>query len=382
VDRGPLRVTLTVEGRTRMRDRASVLSPVSGRLDRVLVEAGGRVGAGQPIAQVRAGEAGPLDARTLEEARGRLAAAQARLAQVMAHEADAAAVAAQAMRERGRLTALLAAGAIAPRDAEQGDRAAESAALALAAVREAVRAARAERDGAAAVVATRGSLPRAGAGDMVVVRAPFDGVVLRLATRGDVVVAAGAPIAEVGAPTSLEVRAELLTTDAARVPVGAAAEVFGWVTGGEGATARLPARVLRVEPGGYTKVSALGIEEQRTDVVLALEPGGGARPRVAPAPDAVPATVPPLGDSYRVEVEILLAERTDVVRVPLAALVRDAAGWSVFVVDGGRARRRAVTPGERGGGVVAITQGLAPGEVVVAYPGDEVRDGSRVRNPD
>ncbi len=372
---GTLRSTLSADGQTTMRERVTVTAPVGGMLGAVSVDAGDRVQRGQVLATITAGPPTPLDARLAADARGRWTAANARVAQAVAALEEATTRATAAERALQRARALSGAGAVAPRDTEDAAQAAEAARLLVRSTRDALRAAQAERDAAAASVQPSASVDSARA---VPVRAPIDGVVLRVATRGRSLVAPTTPLLDLADPSTLEVAVDLLTTDAARVPVGARADVFGW-SGGEGGE-RLAAHVVRVDPGATTRISALGVEEQRTTVVLALDDGGApSRPRSVAQDGAQPRTTPALGDGFRVEVEIVLSEQPGVLQVPASALVRDPGGWAVFVVEGDRARRRSVVPGARGGGATAIERGLDAGAVVVLYPGDDVRDGTRVR---
>jgi HlyD family secretion protein len=164
-------------------------------------------------------------------------------------------------------------------------------------------------------------------------------------------------VLEVGNPALLEVVTDLLSTDAVKVAPGDTALIGGW-----GGKQLLLARVRTVEPSGFTKVSALGVEEQRVNVVADLvDPPG------------------PLGDRYRVEVQVVLWGAPDVLQLPLSALVRQAEEWAVFVVAEGRARLRPVRLGHRGEFAVELLEGIAPDEVVIRYPSDQIRDGVRVR---
>jgi HlyD family secretion protein len=186
--------------------------------------------------------------------------------------------------------------------------------------------------------------------------APAAGQVLRVLQESERTVAAGTPLVEIGDARDLEIVADVLSTDAVRVQPGAAVVVEEW-----GGGTPLRARVRRVEPSAFTKVSALGVEEQRVNVVADfVDPPG------------------PLGDGYRVEVRIVTWEADDVVRVPASALFRHADAWHVFLADGGRARRRRVDVGARAAFEAEALAGVAPGEMVVLHPGDRVDDGVRI----
>lgn len=367
--RGPLRVTLTAEGRTRVQDRYGVVAPVTGTLARIELDPGDVVDDGGTIARILPATAPLLDPRTRADAIARRDAAEARLAEAVAALARARNDRAFAAREVERVRALADAGAVAVREVEEAERALDAAQATLAAAESAVRAARAERQAAAAAVAAPQAL--AGDGGVVLVRAPAGGQVLRVLERGPGLVQAGTPLVEVGDASRLEVVADLLTQDAVHVAAGAPATIL---TG----SSEFPARVRRVEPGARTEISALGVEEQRVDVVLDFVTGTDGDSSGAAAEDAS-VGLAALGDGFRVDARIVLAEREDALRVPTSALFRDGDAWAVFVVRDGRAERRRLQIGVRGEREAEVLDGLEAGEVVVLYPGDAVRDGVRVR---
>ncbi|HEX9052855.1 MAG TPA: HlyD family efflux transporter periplasmic adaptor subunit, partial [Anaeromyxobacter sp.] len=206
---------------------------------------------------------------------------------------------------------------------------------------------------AARVALLAGAAPTA----TVDVRAPVNGAVLRVLRESAGPVAAGTPLLEVGDPSRLEVVLDLPTGDAVRVRPGQRATATGW--GG----ATLTASVRRVEPSAYTKVSPLGVEEQRVDVLL--DPSGEGWTA--------------LGDGFSVDVHVVVEEVGEAVRVPTSALVRSGEGWAVYAVENGRARRRGVEVTARGASVAAVAGGVRPGEQVLVQPGDDVEDGTRVR---
>jgi HlyD family secretion protein len=191
------------------------------------------------------------------------------------------------------------------------------------------------------------------------VRAPTDGVVLKVLAESAQVIAAGAPIAEIGDPRDMEIVVDLLSADAVRVRPGAEARIEDW--GGSGA---LAARIRRIEPSAFTKVSALGIEEQRVNVTLDLLDHYEEWER--------------LGHGFRVYVRISVWRGEDVVRVPLAALFRRGADWSVFRVVDGTARATSVTIDHRDSEYAEVTDGLAPGATVIVHPSDQVGEGVTV----
>ncbi|MEW5930249.1 MAG: HlyD family efflux transporter periplasmic adaptor subunit, partial [Gemmatimonadota bacterium] len=256
--------------------------------------------------------------------------------------------------EAERARTLAAAGALSRSAREEAELAALSRAREADAAAERVRAAAA--DVASARAALADADPSAEPRAPLEVRSPVAGRVLRVPERSARAVAAGAPLVELGDADALEVVVDVLSADAVAIRPGAPVEIGDW--GGAGT---LRGVVRRVEPSAFTRVSALGVEEQRVNVVadLAARPAG-------------------LGDNYRVEARIVTWLAPRVLRVPSGALFRDGEAWGVFVVEEGRARRRAVRVGHRGEDAVEVPGGLRAGEEVVMFPTDQVRDGVRV----
>jgi HlyD family secretion protein len=348
--RGALRVTIDGEGRSRVRDRYVVTAPVAGRLVRLALAAGDSVRAGDVVARL---DPAPLDAATLREAQARVAAARAVVAEALTRVRASEEALAQARRDAARQRELAAAGAVASRVEEESALAEHARREELAAARARVRAAEADVERAAAAL-----LHLSGRDAAIAVRAPAAGRVLRVADPSERIVAPGATLVEIGDPRRLEVVVDLLSSDAARVRAGMVALLEGW-----GDAEPVTARVRLVEPSARTKVSALGVEEQRVDVVLAVE-----------------APPPTLGDGYRVDVRIVTWEGRDVLGVPTSALVRDDAGaWGAFVVRGGRAELRPLRLGQMGTATAQVLEGLAEGEPVVLFPSDKVLPGARVK---
>ena len=341
IDRGAVRSEVTDEGRTRIHDVYVISAPVGGLLQRVMLEPGDTVARGQVIGTIAPADPALLDARVSAEASAAVAAAEASL---RAAEADLE----LKRRDHQRVTQLAARDFASPA-------AVDAAQAALDAARANVSARRAEVQRARA--AAGGGSARARA--VTPVRSPASGRVLRLLQESEAVVPAGVSIMEIGDPADLEVVAEFLSEDAVRMRPGAAAYVEAW--GGDSA---IPARVSRIEPYAHTKVSALGVEEQRVNVILRLDD---------------PAHAPALGHGFRVDARIVLSEAENVVRVPVDALIRDGERWSVFRVLDGRARLAAVEVGEGGGQYREITRGLGEGDSVVVFPSEALGDGDRVR---
>ncbi|MFL5395795.1 MAG: efflux RND transporter periplasmic adaptor subunit [Myxococcales bacterium] len=352
VARGPFEVTVSETGRTRVRNRYAVSAPVSGALSRIGLRPGDAVEGGQLVARIVPAEPPLLDARTRAEALSRLRAAEASRGRAAAQLDRASTQLAFARTEAERQRKLVAAGSVPERalDAAQAEERARGG-EALAA-NFAVQAADAEVEAARATVAAVSGRGKAQA--EAIVRAPARGVVLRVLQQSEAPVAAGTPLLEIGEPDELEVVVDLLTQDAMRVLPGAPARIAG--LGGED----LPAHVRRVEPSGFTRLSALGVEEQRVCVLL----------------DAS-ERVPRLGDGYRVEVAITVFSAADVLQVPASAVFRSGSSWSLFVAEGSRVRLRVVELGQRNEAAVQVLAGVRAGERVLLHPSDRVREGSR-----
>jgi HlyD family secretion protein len=356
VSTGPLMVTVDEEGQTRVRDRFVVSAPVYGRVLRIELEPGDRVERGQEVARLRAEPPPLLDARTRAEAEAAVASAQAALGRARAEEQRTRAALTQAQRELQRARELAAAELATRQLVDTREAEAETAAEAANAARFAVQAAAAEVDRARARVDS-GSADSAGR--VVDIPSPADGVVLRRVRESESVVPAGEALVEIGDPSQLEIVSDLLSTDAVSVKAGARALIDQW---GGGRT--LEARVRRVEPSGFTKVSALGVEEQRVNVILDFVDPAGAWQA--------------LGDAYRVEVRIVVWEGAAVLKVPTSALFRVGDAWAVYLIEGDRVRQTTIEIGHQTGQEAEVTSGLSEGTRLVVHPPDTLADGARV----
>jgi HlyD family secretion protein len=354
VARGPLRVTVDEDGVTRVLERYAIAAPVAGRLLRVELREGDAVEAGDVVARIAAA---PLDARTARQGQAGVAAAEAVWREAGAALAAREAELAQARRETRRMRVLEDAGAVSRQTLEQAETAERVGARAVSAAAARVRAAAADVEAARAAVS--GADPAAVTAETVTeVRSPVSGRVLRVAQESETPVAPGAPLVELGDAQALEVLVDVLSTDAVRIRPGMPVVVEEW--GGAG---MLEGRVRTVSPSAFTRVSALGVEEQRVNVVA----------------DLLANAETPLGEGYRVEARIVTWEGANVLKVPLSALFRHGSGWAVFVVDAGRARLRPVALAHRGESEAEVLRGLRGGESVILYPSDEIADGVRVR---
>jgi HlyD family secretion protein len=356
IGRGPLVVTVEEEGQTRVRDRFVVSAPVAGRVLRIELEPGDAVKRGAVVAAMRAETAPLLDARTRAEAEAAVESARATLGGARAEELRSRAALAQAERELVRVQQL-ASEHLATAQAVDARRAdVEVAGEAVNAAAFAVRTAASELDRALARL--KPAAPES-SGRVLTLLAPATGVVLKRLRESESVVPAGDPLVEIGDPRQLEIVSDLLSTDAVRVRPGARAMIEQW-----GGSRVLEARVKRVEPAGFTKVSALGVEEQRVNVILDfVDPG-----------DAWSS----LGDAYRVEVRIVLWEAPSVVKIPTSALFRVGNQWAAYVVRDGLTARTVVELGHQTGQEAEVVSGLEEGAAVVVHPPDTLTDGRRV----
>jgi len=360
VARGPLAVTVEEEGRTRVRDRYVLYAPVAGYLRRIDLDVGDAVSSGSVLATLDPLRPATLDQRSRAEAEARVAAARAGLAQRESEAREAAAEADLAASEFTRAETLLAAKLVSRSQYDQARSRRQASAAASRAATAAIDVGRYELDAALALLRYTASGKPTEKLEAVPVRSPVTGRVLAIHQESAGVVAAGQPLLDVGDPAQLEVMVEVLSRDAVRISPGARVLFERW--GGDGP---LEGVVRTVEPTGFTKVSALGVEEQRVRVISDL----------SSAPEAWHR----LGDGYRVEAKFIVWSTDDALTVPSSALFRRDGGWAAFVVAGGRAREKAVTPGHSSGLFTEVLGGLSDGETVVVHPGDAIEDGVRVR---
>jgi HlyD family secretion protein len=363
VSRGEMAETLDHEGRTRVRERYVVSAPVAGRVLRIELRPGDRVAANRTVVATFAPAAASLlDARTRAEAQSHVRAAEAVLEQAKAQRDQVQVQAQHAAEERDRARNLEKIGLMTTEARQAAEAEANGRQRALDAADAAVRAAAHEVEGARAMLVEPGSGAAAGgrAGTTLLLRSPIDGVVLERHRESEAVVMQGEPLVTVGDTGALEVIADYLSTDAVRIKPGMRAMIDQW-----GGGQPLDAVIDRVEPAGFLKVSALGVEEQRVWVVLRINQPADARQ---------------LGDGYRVEARVVTWETRDAVRVPISALFRRGQGWAVFVEEGGKARERALKIGHRNGTFAEVLSGVSSGARVITYPPDGVADGTLVRS--
>lgn len=346
VTRGPMAVGITDDGETRVEDLYIVTAPVTGYLSRIELEPGDRVAKGALITRMTGRPAPPLDLRSEEELRGALAAARAA-------EAAAAATLGQAERDLRRAEELAGRGFVARAQLE-------AARTRVATGRAALQQSRGEARRVTSQLATPGG---ATAQAPLAVRAPADGSVLSVISESEGVIAEGTPLVTIGDPRRIEAVVDLLSREAVRVKPGDGVEITQW-----GGVKPLSGHVKRVEPFGRLKVSALGIEEQRVNVIIGFDS--------ASLPEAAR-----LGHGYQIDATVILWSRPDALRVPIGSLFRGTDGsWKVFAVADGRAEERSVRIGHLNDEFAEVQAGLEEGAVIVLNPGKALHSGSRVKS--
>jgi HlyD family secretion protein len=357
-ERGPMLVSVDEEGQTRVHDRFVVSAPVAGEVLRMGLEPGDPVRRGETVlATFQSATPSPLDARSRAEGVAGVAAARAALGAAEAEQKRAAAAVSLARSELERNRELAEQRIVSRQDLEAKETEARAAEEARRAAEFGVASAthQVEMAKARLLQVTGG----AGSGRPIEIRSPIDGVVFKRLRESQAVVPAGEPLLELGDPCRMEIVSDLLSTDAVKVKPGAPVLIDQW--GGE---RTLRGRVRLVEPSGFMKISALGVEEQRVNVIVDFEDP-------AQAWEA-------LGDGYRVEVRVVIWQADDVLKVPASSLFRSGDKWAVFAVDSGRARLRTVELGRRNGLFGQVLSGLEAGQAVVVHPSDSLTDGARV----
>jgi len=350
VQQGSMQVTIDEQGETRAHDRFVVTAPVAGRLTRIELHDGDAIHVDQVIAQIAPL---PLSMRERDEQSARIAAAQSRQREAEELVRHGKEDLEQAKRERKRVESLVKNGFMSAQAAEQARNAEVTIANDLVAARFRAKSAAAEvRLAKSGLIAVEG-----GKDALFKVRSPVAGRILRIDDPSERVVAAGATLLTVGDLSKLEIVIELLSSEAVKVKPGMPVIIDGW-----GGSQPLMAKVQRVEPYAYTKVSALGVEEKRTNVIADF----------VDAPQA-------LGDGYRVNAHIIVWSADRVAKVDASALFRCGEAWCAFVVEKGQAKKRVVKIGQRNAQEAEVTEGLAPGETVIRHPPNQIEDGVKVR---
>ncbi len=357
-------VTLDEEGETRVHDVYTLSAPVAGRVQRINWHVGDPVVANETIlAQVEPGDPAFLDPRTEAQARAAVQAAEAARDLATAEVRDAEAQYEFARAEYARMQELVEDGSISRRELESAERDFKARRAGLQTARAALQVRKYELEVARArLVSPLETQGERAACECVPITAPVSGRILQITDRSERVVREGDVLMQIGNPDDLEIVSDYLSMDAVRIEAGQRVIIDNW-----GGADPLAGRVRRVEPFGFLKVSALGIEEQRVNVIIDFVDDRG-RER--------------LGHGYQVETRVVLWEADNVLAVPLTALFRDGDRWALFVDDGGRAELRHVEPGHRNGIAAEIRDGIAAGERIIVHPSDRVTDEVRIASRD
>jgi HlyD family secretion protein len=344
---GPLRATVSEEGKTRIRQRYVVSAPVSGQLRRIPFKPGAGVEAGTTVvAVIEPMAASPLDTRSRALAEARRASTVVLLEKSRTtHEL--------AKSELRRIEQMFAAKTLSPQDLESAQMRENAAAREVAAAEGALR----EVEAQLAEVTPAATVAQS---DPVEVKATASGSILHVFQESSRAVTQGTPLLEIGDPTDLEVVVEMLSRDGAALLPGAKVELEQW-----GGSASLEGKVRLVEPAAFTKISALGVEEQRVNVVVDIT-----------TPIEQRRT---LGDNFRVEAHVVVWESDKVLKLPSSGVFRRANDWGAFIVHHGRAQLVPVKAGRSSGTETQILEGLHEGDEVILYPGDRIKDGQRVQ---
>jgi HlyD family secretion protein len=359
VSRAPLTVSVLEEGKTRIRHRYVISPPIAGFLTRIDLRPGAHIERGKTVlATIEPEMSGFLDPRVLAETEARLKSAEATQKQRQAQVDQTVAALDLANKDLGRMDSLHRTGAISPQDWDATQNRVQMRERELHAAQFALQVA--DFDVAQAKAAlTQVQSPQSDKSQPLTLMAPVDGYVLNVYEENARVVNAGQPLMEVGDPQDLEAEIELLTSDAVAVRPGDVAFIEHW-----GGNKPLRAQVSLVEPGAYTKVSALGVEEQRVKVRVEFL-------------ESPPAGME-LGDRYRVEARIVVWQNDNTLQIPTAALFRRGNDWMTFVVQGGKAHLQKVDIGHNNGTAAEVRAGLTANDKVIVHPADVVRDGSSV----
>lgn len=358
VTQGPMTVTIDDEGETRVHDLFVVAAPINGRLTRIELEPGDPVIAGQTVvARMTPVDPDFLDPRSEGRVRAQVKALDAMLASSSMRIEQARAARDLAIQQQGRIEALFNRGFATRAALDSANALVSSANAAYSEATRATEAARFDRDAGRANLVTPNS-PRGRSGTLDV-RSPTSGTVMRLPQESEATVAAGTPLVEVGDPRKLEVVTDLLSADAVRLRPGARVLIDNW-----GGATPLNGRVQRIEPFGFTKISALGVEEQRVNVIIDI-------------------TDPPekwtkLGHGYRVIIRAVEWESANTLQLPVSALFREKGKWAVFAVENGRANLVPVTIGRMNNEQAELLGGLRKGATVILHPSEKISDDARV----
>ena len=360
VTRGPMQLSVDEDGRTRVHDRYVVSAPVAGRVRRIMLRPGDSIQAGKTIlAVIEPTDPAPLDARERAGAEARLRAAEATFEKSGPDLQRAQTAHEYAVEELKRMQESFASHSTSHQALDSAEERERSTAQEILAAQFARQIAQFEMEQARSVLTQRGSTTTSPAEWLMEIPAPVDGKVLRVFQESSAVVAAGSRLVEAGDLRSLEVEVDVLSSDGAHIAPGTRVILDGW-----GGPTPLSGRVRLVEPSAFTKVSALGVEEQRVNVIIDIIDPPEARPS--------------LGDGFRVDAHIVTWEATDVQKLPAGALFPAGNGWAVFAISEGKARLRPVKVGRQNAAEAEIVEKIEDDLQVVLFPGDKISDGVKV----
>ncbi len=361
VSRGSLQVTIEEEGRTRLKERFVISAPISGYMRRIIAKAGDPVRKGDAVIVLEPLKSQSLDPRSRAEAEAVVSAAKAALAAAQEKERAAAADVDYIGKRSERVSKLYSKGYAAKDQFDQAESELNKSRAVRDSAKAAVDVARFEFDRARATVQNFNPVKKTVSHSTFYISSPVSGNIFRIYRESEGAVSAGEPLMDIGNAENLEVRVEVLSSDAVKIKKGTPVLFKRW--GGE---EPLLGVVRVVEPAGFTKISSLGVEEQRVLIIADI-------------------TSPPemwrvLGDGYRLEAHFVIWEGKDILQVPASSLFRSGEKWAVFVNDKGRARERSVEVGQRNGLTAEIISGIKENEKVIAHPDDSISDGSRIKS--
>jgi HlyD family secretion protein len=360
VSRGSLKVTVEEEAKTRVKDRFVVSAPVAGFMRRTQFNVGDRVRKGQFLVELEPLKSNPLDPRSHATAEAAVSSAEASLKVEEERARAAAADAEYARKNLERIKKLFEGGYVARDALDQAETGTKRAEANLLSAEAAVKVARFELDKAHTVLRHSAAEKVEIQGKIVLIQAPVNGSVLKIHRESEGVVQSGEPLIDIGDPEKLEVKVEVLSADAVKIRPGTPVLFERW-----GGNSTLSGVVKVVEPAGFTKISSLGVEEQRVLVITDITSSDKNEKA--------------LGDGYRLEASFIIWEGKDVLQVPASALFRKQDGWAVFVVKNNRALKREVKVGQRTGVAAEILSGLSEGEEVISHPDNTIEEGTRIR---
>lgn len=361
ISRGPLQVTIEEEGRTRLKERFVISAPISGYMQRIVAKVGDPVRKGEAVVVLEPLRSQSLDPRSRAEAEAVVSAAKAALNAAQEKERAAAADADYIRKRSERIAKLYSKGYAAKDQFDQTESELNKSRAVRDSAKAAADVARFEFDRAKATLQNFNPVKRTVNHSTVYISSPVSGNIFRIYRESEGSVNTGEPLLDIGNAENLEVRVEVLSSDAVKIKKGTPVLFKRW-----GGDEPLLGVVRVVEPAGFTKISSLGVEEQRVLIIVDIT--------------SPPDTWRVLGDGYRLEAHFIVWEGKDVLQVPASALFRSGKEWAVFVNDNGRARERTVEVGQRNGLTAEIISGIKANEKVIAHPDDSISDGTRIKS--